>query len=655
MCHALALRRHRALQWVLLAVCLTNLQASDEQEVPPEEPADVGLTEVTGRSLIQLDVTVSGPNEVITSLTAEDFVVKIGGRSIEQFQLDRVCQDPFTLASQESARSTVTPLTFPTTYVFYFEQASLSMRGRQRAYELAKELIPTLVAGDNQGMVVSSARNLRTFADLTDNVDELVAAVGRVQEDPEQWDPIMAMADRGTNTKFRRKFMIWVMEKSFARLAMLLAGLVNVDPPKAVIYFADQVGPSFDRDLYPTTVWLGADSYGYSSYGRGGANIREQQQHSAEVTRVIEHLVDDTNAQGVRLYNIHALGASPGSITNPRLKTMTRATGGDAYLDVASKMIAKRIQAAFSCFYLVSFDRPEGLEEDTVHLVDLEIRPRKVKHTVRQSLVVQSESSRLTSQLLGAFASPRALKSHVGVGSHVIPVGYADGEYSGLVQAAVAGSPLRNATWDMGISLISHGKVREQASGRVTVDQPNTPVVFETLMQFRPGPFELVMVAHEINVGRSSGIIATGQFEGEWPDPTGGEASVGPIAVLQEVRAAFLRDGETRVSGPLGRAVWQPVRTDLPLALMTLVCRGSVKGPLQVVRRLVGQSAVGFPVKELTPGQGPCVSFLDEVPADTMTEGRFNYEVRVLKKKREVVVRQREFVAIDPHASRTPG
>ena len=54
------------------------------QQTPPR---DVGLREETSRRLVQLDVSVTGPDEAIRSLVPGDFELSVAGRFIDDFTL----------------------------------------------------------------------------------------------------------------------------------------------------------------------------------------------------------------------------------------------------------------------------------------------------------------------------------------------------------------------------------------------------------------------------------------------------------------------------------------------------------------------------------------------------------------------------------------
>ena len=173
--------------------------------------------------------------------------------------------------------------------------------------------------------------------------------------------------------------------------------------------------------------------------------------------------------------------------------------------------------------------------------------------------------------------------------------------------------------------------------------EPGAAAVFETRMTFRPGPFEIIAVAHET----SRDEITAARFEGSWPDPTVGGSIVGPIALLQPTHAAFLREGQLRNRGSMGLRAGEPIRTDLPTALVGIVCHDRRKTGRPVERRLVGESTAEFPALDLSAAEERCAVFSDVIPAGTLTPGRFVYEVKVPGGDTAIGA-GREFAAVAP-------
>ncbi len=166
------------LAWVVPLSMGSQINPAEQPAEQREQPRDLDIREQTGRRLVQLDVTVSGPGEAIAALTRDDFELVVGGKLIEDFFVDGICPessvvepsvaepDPAEIAAPVEATA---PLTTRATFLFYFDQTFLTMAGRVQAQEQARDLISRLITGGNRGMVVSSGQKLATFADLTDS------------------------------------------------------------------------------------------------------------------------------------------------------------------------------------------------------------------------------------------------------------------------------------------------------------------------------------------------------------------------------------------------------------------------------------------------------------------------------------------------------
>ena len=663
----------------------------------PEHPLPTDLRERTARRLAQLDVTVEGPEEVVRTLTADDFELVVNGRPITSFVVDRLCTDPAPAARDRaaarprdeapgepaSAGPQVTPPRPTTTFLVYFDQHHLTAAGRQNALDIAAELLPELVAAGHRVMIVSAADRVATVSELTNDADALLAALERLENDRSQWAGMRAfeeelrirevvdILDEGDIARalsVARRYSReegWRTDRALRRLGMVLGRLADVEPPKALIYFAD-------------TMRRNAGEHYLSFFGN---SVRSDDSAESDTGLHIqtdalraglpfEHVIDGAAGHGVRVYSVQAeglqsdsslmhastsLSAGAPSSSNPNqqrirdaqdsLVGLSRETGGEAFLNgVQATRIARRILDDLRCIYLLSFDA-EGLPLDSALPVLVRVERPKVKADVRGRLVIQSDEARLTSRLLAAFGdAPEAGKAFP-VSSVVIPTGFAEGRYSALVQVRAPGSPLSGTVWDLGASLVSRGEVREDVSGRLEISGPGVAVVLEEEMTFRPGPYEIVAVAHE----RTGDQLGTSRLDGEWPDPDGAPVTIGPIAVIQPRQAAFLRDEKSRRKGAYALAESEPVATDLPTLFVGLVCRSGAAGRvLRLERTLAGDDEAPFAPQEITFGDERCARFQDKVRAGTMTTGLFHYRVRVLDGEQERAAAEREFPALDP-------
>jgi hypothetical protein len=170
-----------------------------------DEPRDLNLIEQTGRRLAQLDVSISGPDEEIASLTATDFELVVGGKFIESFIVDRACNieervvrttttetpDP----TQPGVPATAVPLGPKPTYLFYFDQHHLTPAGRQNSLDTARTIVDQLVKDGGRAMIVSAGKYIATIQPLTDDRNLMQDALDRLERDNDQWDPYAYQED----------------------------------------------------------------------------------------------------------------------------------------------------------------------------------------------------------------------------------------------------------------------------------------------------------------------------------------------------------------------------------------------------------------------------------------------------------------------------
>jgi len=647
------------------AACFITGFAQEEVPVADSDTVQTDLVEETGRRLVQLDVTVSGPKGAIADLTGEDFELSVGARPVTSFTVDNLCHLPDGETPVEQAPEAVEPepsatlLTTrpPVSYLFYFEQNNLTVQGRVRSLDMARELIDELIVGGNRGMVISSGRDLKTFVDLTDDKSALLGGIDTLEQDQQHWwDPTVESEDYRVGQvldrlgedataaeSMARLFRMeerWRTEKSLQLFSLVLGRMADLNAPKAAIYFAD-------------TIRANAGDHYMSLFASTGGNAVTREGFTA--AHAFDEVVESASAQGIRIYSVQAQGlvtetsvayAAGGNTRRFRdaenaLVGLAAETGGVHFLrGQKTTRIAADIRSDLRCLYLISFD-PVGYRTDASLPVGLRVLRPGVKAKARGLVVVQSETKRLRSRLLAAFAAGDGGESLVALNGSVIPTGFEKGKYSALVQLHVPGSPMFATTWDMGLSLVSRGAVREDASGRVSVSGPGIPVVFETQMTFSPGPYEVVSVAHE----QTGDDVLTHRIDGEWPDADDAPASLGPIAVLQPEVGAFLRDTVLRRDGSLALGENGVARPDRPTALVSIICRGRTqKRPFVVERHLVGESAVEFEPQELDLGEDRCAVFQDIIKAGTMTDGGFEYKVQVMRDEEELASATREFL-----------
>ena len=667
-----------------------SVAAQDAGEEP--EPAATDLVERTGTRLVQIEVNLTGPAEVLDALTRDDFRLSIGARKIADFEVDKLCRDPLLSRSLDVPAGGVaapepavpSPALGPVTFLFYFDQQHLTMGGRQESIDILKTMAPELIRDGNRGTLVSNGAKLETLAELTTDPEVLVSALQKLQGNHEHFDPdaqqeqariaeILDLvgigsnsSDSGSQTDYQRALSLarqyaqdeqWRVERNLRRFSMVLGSLAAVDRPKAVIYFADNMRRNAGKhylDLFGQFAKREAASQAAGSVTDPSLALAGP---ATPAQLPFDQLVNMAAAHGVRLYPVEGQGLETESHQAPTtaqfresentFRDLAAETGGEAFLNgVRTSKIVEKLEQDLSCIHLVSFE-PEGLPEDVPQKVAVTVDRPKVQVQSQGRIIIQSDSARKTSRLMAAFASPKSVEGSITVHPSVVPTGYDDGKFTALVQVTVPGSEVPGSTWDLGASVVSKGTTRE-ASGRLTVAQAGAPVVLQESMAFSPGPFEVVAVAHNTTVDG----VGSQQFDGEWPQPNAQLASLGPIAVVQPTKAAIKRGDETRTSGFVSFAEDEPVLADHPVTLVVLVCKSKdLKDELLIERQLVGATSVPFEPIEVDLGKEPCMVIHDRVEPGTMTPGTFHYRIQVHDAKDELVRGDRRFFVWD---GRTP-
>ena len=653
---------------IAVGLGLVVAAAADENASKPDvQPRPSGLVERTGRQLVQLDVTVSGPEEVIANLTRDDFELVVGGRPIDEFLVDRLCRNPGARAqaaatqhdvtTPEAARTAgpVPPPRAPTTYLFYFDQHLLTAAGRQRSLDMTRRLVPELIRDGDRGMIVSAGLELATVAKLTDDPQVLLDALDGLERDRRQWDPypyqeelrirdiLKAIYDSDMDHAvalargFQREERFHT-EKALRIFGATIGRLSQTDPPKVALYFADIMRRNAGEHYL---------SFFSQRQEHDNAAIRAGKMDAFSASSPFDRAIEEAAAHGVRVYTVQAeglVGESSLIASTPRnqsnrqrvrdaqnsLVGMALESGGRGFINgvPASKMV-QRILSDMACLYLLSFEAGD-LKRDSPLPVRVVPRPRDVEAQVRGTLVIQSESRRQTSRLLTAFASPR---HHAHRSSTFTWRRHPDRLRRRRLTArwSRSRSPARPFPARAGTSAPPSspaGKVREDASGQITVSAASVPVVFEREMRFAPGPYELIFVASESGtkqVGqRQLGRCLAGEKRGPGVDRTDRRRPAGRRCLLPRRRRARRR----RAGGARGEA--GPARTGRRRLSRWSVAVAPTRRPGVSSAGSAGDSSAAFPEMELDLKEERCAQIRDLIPTGTMTAGQFRYTVRVI-------------------------
>jgi VWFA-related protein len=654
------------------ALALAALAADPEQT-----PKDVGMVERASTRLAQIDVTISGSKGAIEGLTAADFEVRLDHKLVPNILVDDLCvAQPGTRAAapEETPAVTAAPAEAPrasvANYLLYFDMPHLTQSGRRGAIDAAREMLPKLLAGGQRAMIVASAANLKTVVPLTSNVAQLEAALVKMIDDNSTFDTyasleenrrseIILELDRGIDfaLALARRFAAderWRQERDLRRLSMVLGRLADLDAPKSVLYFADNMRQNAGEHYL--SFFSGSTLADVN--GKPTPDALAVLADAAMGALPLDRVMNEASGLGIRFYTVEGQGMtgtdtfiqsrrSPssgggGAASNqasPQLNqqrtrdaqntlgSLAAETGGRSFINgVSPGKMAAQILSDMSCMYLLSFD-PSGLPQDAPLAVSVEIKRPKVKASARGRLVIQSDAVRLTGRVLSAFASPTAnATSNANVRVGLIPISYKNGNFRARVQVVMAGRAVPATMWDLGASVVSKGVVWQDGSGRIQVSLPNTPVVFEKDMDFAPGEYDLVAVAHEAQTD----TLASKEVHGSWPNLDTELASLGPIAVSQPRTGGFLRNGKSRTQGAVVVAEDEILRGDSPTAVIALVCRAKdQKRPLKVVRTLFGENETPVGTTELDLTTERCGQVVDLIPPRTLGAGKYRFVITV--------------------------
>ena len=166
----------------MLFLVFLSLGAFPNSSVAQEDrvrPLESGLVEKATTELLQLDVLVSGPLDVISALTPEDFEIVVRRDRLVDFTLDSHCEGPAPEAQPRVQRE-------PASYIFYIDEKHLRRENRLEFLALTRDLIPRLVNNRNRGMVIRNGRKFEVAMDFTSDAQELMAAVDRIREQPQE-------------------------------------------------------------------------------------------------------------------------------------------------------------------------------------------------------------------------------------------------------------------------------------------------------------------------------------------------------------------------------------------------------------------------------------------------------------------------------------
>lgn len=610
---------------------LLLLPTPAQRAANPADPLDSKLEERLETELVQLDVAIDGSAEAVRSLQAKDFSLTVGGKDIEGFTADPLCNE-----SPPEGREAEPDVRAPQgasvpSFLFYFDQPHLTIAGRTMALDLAHDLIDRLVVRGARAAIVSSAAKLTTVVPLTGDRARLQQGLERLRGDPAQGDPyaateeiriaeianLLRIPDLEGARHQARAFADeeWRQARqSEVRFGLSLKALEGQRPPRGAFYFGDTLRQDAGQHYFKMVPREPGD--------RGGA----ASSLDAAAAFDFDRLVRDALAVGVHLFPVQAEGMAPDA---PRVRSAENAlislgleSGGEGFIrGVPATRIADRVSQRLGCIYLLSF-KAKGLPTDQMLPVTVSVSRAGVKAHAQGLIVIPSASARRTSRLLAAFTQGATDEPSAGFGASLIFLSVEKDRYRVLVQLRAPPTGTRNGAWDLGASLVGRGSVRDEFSAHIGTSAPDVPIVLEREATLGVGPYEIVAAAQ----GAGDRYLSA-HLEGELP-VLEDSRWVSPTAVVQEGTAAFSRDDRTRAFGSVVVRDGEPLNGRKPVALISVACRANLSEDAVIERRLTGADAVKFDPIRFAAAER-CAQVRDLIPGKLLGPGAFTYEIQV--------------------------
>jgi hypothetical protein len=328
------------------------------------------------------------------------------------------------------------------------------------------------------------------------------------------------------------------------------------------------------------------------------------------------------------------------------LASMALETGGLSFLNgIAPPRIADRVVADQSCWYLVSF-APSGWEADRTLNLDVSAKKPELRVQTRSTLVIPGRETLTQTRLIAAHFDDPALEARP-LSVSVYPIGGTPKALQVLAQVRLPDGDLpagRDALWDIGVEVVSGGDVVAHNASRVTWRGNGQPPVYQSTLSLPSGPYEIVVVAHEI----ATDAIRAGRLGGSWPPSAGHDVMLSLPALAQPQHGGIVLNGTVKASGIVVRGAGNSVDPRASVAFVTAACvEGKRDAALRAERRIVGETEVSFAPMELRPDGSRCVQIRDLVVAGSFGAGRMTYFVRVVSGDAEVASQELAFEVAD--------
>jgi hypothetical protein len=573
--------------------------------------------------LVQLDVAIDTSRMTpLRALTASDLELSVDGREITDFYLDSTCT-PSRGTEQptagESAGEPPAPALQRTAIVFFFDQAHLTLGGRELAIELAKSLVSRLIVHGARGSLVSSGSQLQTIVPLTDDPSKLIAGIDAMRNDTRLFDSY------GMTEGRRVDEVVWLRQadEEMARMCARMYAREEVSKAREtqgqLVVTLDGLAEVTGEELTPSA--------------------------AAEIDAIVNAGI----ARGVHLFTVQAQGLTaprpPGngntetervSTAEDTLVALAVQTGGEAFLHTGLDRIVAGIQARVACPFVLSFP-PGDLPRDKSLSVDLSSRVPGVTVASQDRIVVPSDGALLAARLNAAFVNPAADRSG---GLHVVLVPRAgDGEsWRALIQVRLDTDTQHRVGVDLGATVIQRDQVIDSFNRSIATSGSARPLVMERTVTLRDAPVRIVAVAYD----REANKIGSAESRVAWPRAVEKGAAIAPIAVLQSRNAAVAHDQPVGPEGAIALDSSELLDPSQVTALESVICRGSgITAPLVVERYVEGLAGEPFAPMTIEADGAPCIQTVDVLKPGTLAGPLMDYRI-IVRNGNEIVADQRK-------------
>jgi VWFA-related protein len=585
-----------------------------------QEPADLEVREEVEVNLVIVDtLVVDKQGRTVGDLTREDFLLSVQGRAQEIDTFDVICPDPGQgepkAITLEEQREPVGPEP-ERRLVLAFDYYNLQHANRAAALQWGKVITSRDMQAGDGIMIVALADGLRIEQRFTGSPVKVLHTLERMEHD---------------TSLYGREFGSITPRSFLDNLAVLADVLAQYPGPKSVVLFSEWMDRADDWDIF----------------------FQETAEHAA--------------AARMTIYPVWAPGLEVGGPTggSPTLARLANESGGRFTRNVNDLSMAYVLaRRDLACRYAIGFYvDPEGSQKG--RRISVRVKNKAYSTRAPERARLFSEAQRRDSMLRAAFADPGPNESPL-LRAHAYPF-----------------RPLSNKAWEaffgvsfplyleetgasrvIGASLDAAHLNIETVSDRYDFPAPGSgepgvrPITLYGLRKIKPGPHTFTVVVAEPD----SQKISTAQLDFSVPDVPQGELVVrGPLLARVDPEGIRMRVDDQELEGSklddlIGDAGFVPllvshVEPSHELIAAWAICStgAGVPSGARVERRVRAEGEI---VHQLDPVpldlQGKkklaCQSGLDKLPANTLEEGKYRFEVAVVGAKGDAAMGLRPFM-----------